>query len=73
MNPTQETTYLYVIMVIMASSSVVGELKEEFVKFLESSIKFYVSLVEQLQLKEESPTNSHSKRKVMICTCLCYF
>ena len=46
----------------MASLSAVGELKEEFLKFLESSIEFYTGLVEQLQLNE---ADSHSKRKVI--------
>ena len=64
MSPTQESTYLHVVIVIMASALAVGDLKDEFAKFLESAIKFYVSLVEKLQLKEQLSTDGHSKRKV---------
>ena len=64
MSPTQESTYLHVVIVIMASALAVGDLKDEFAKFLESAIKFYVSLVEQLQQKEQLSTDGHSKRKV---------
>lgn len=52
----------------MASQYAVGDLKEEFVKFLESSIEFYASLVEQLQpyLEGSLEDSSHNKRKVKI-------
>lgn len=43
----------------MVCLTVVGNLKEEFIKFLESTIEFYSTLVEQLQL------NEGSKRKVV--------
>lgn len=49
----------------MASSCAVGNLKKEFVKFLESSIEFYVSLIEQLQPNERSLVDGQSKRKVI--------
>ena len=43
---------------------VVGDLKKQFVNFLESSIVFYSSLVEQLQLTEGSLGDGQSRRKV---------
>ena len=42
-------------------------LKEEFVKFLESSMQFYTSLVE---LSEGSAGDSQSRRKVKLCLLL---
>lgn len=46
-------------------SSVVGDLKKRYVNFLESSIEFYASLVEQLQPTEGSLGDSQSRRKVI--------